>query len=138
MGSERPSSSKRPLGDSCGNIYTRIYCAMPDKPLRWVDSSLEDLRAFPEEAKREAGYQLRRVQAGLMPDDWKVLPSVGAGVYEIRLHTGVEHRVFYVAKLAEAVYVLHAFEKRTRQTRQVDIDLAKQRLGEVRRARGQR
>ena len=111
---------------------------MPDKPLRWVGSSREDLRAFPEPAKRMAGYQLRRVQAGLMPDDWKVLPSVGAGVYEIRLHTGVEHRVFYVAKFAEAVYVLHAFEKRTRQTRPADIELAKQRLAEVRRARGQR
>lgn len=111
---------------------------MPDKPLRWVGSGLEDLRAFPEEAKREAGYQLRRVQADLMPDDWKVLPSVGAGVYGIRLHTGVEHRVFYVAKFAEAVYVLHAFEKRARQTRQADIELARQRLAAVRRARGQR
>jgi phage-related protein len=109
---------------------------MPDKPLRWVGSSLEDLRAFPDPAKRMAGYQLRRVQAGLMPDDWKVLPSVGAGVYEIRLHTGVEHRVFYVAKFAEAVYVLHAFEKRTRQTRPADIELVKQRLATVRRARG--
>lgn len=110
---------------------------MTDKPLRWVGSSLEDLRAFPEDARRVAGYQLRRVQAGLMPDDWKALPSVGPGVYEIRLHTGAEHRVCYLAKLAEAVYVLHAFEKRTRRTRQVDLELARQRLAAVRQARGQ-
>jgi phage-related protein len=78
--------------------------------LRWVGSSLVDLRAFPEVARREAGYQLRRVQEGLLPDDWKPMPSVGAGVEEIRLHSGVEHRVLYVAKFEEAIYVLHAFE----------------------------
>lgn len=72
-----------------------------------------------------------------MPDDWKALPSVGPGVYEIRLHTGVEHRVCYLAKFAEAVYVLHAFEKRTRPTRQVDLELARQRLAAARRVRGQ-
>jgi phage-related protein len=111
---------------------------MPDKPLRWVGSSLADLRVFPDDAKRLAGYQLRRVQAGLMPDDWKALASVGSGVYEIRLHAGVEHRVCYVAKFAEAVYVLHAFEKRTRQTRQDDLELVRRRLAEVQRARAQR
>jgi len=111
---------------------------MPDKPLRWVGSSLADLRAFPDDAKRLAGYQLRRVQAGLMPDDWKALASVGAGVYEIRLHTGGEYRVCYVAKFVEAVYVLHAFEKRTRQTRHDDLALVRRRLAEVQRARVQR
>ena len=111
---------------------------MPDKPLRWVGASLADLRAFPDDARRMAGYQLRRVQAGLMPDDWKALASVGSGVYEIRLHTGVEHRVCYVAKFAEAVYVLHAFGKRTRQTRQDDLELVRRRLAEVQRARGSR
>jgi phage-related protein len=111
---------------------------MPDKPLRWVGASLADLRAFPDNARRMAGYQLRRVQAGLMPDDWKALARVGSGVYEIRLHTGVEHRVCYVAKFAEAVYVLHAFEKRTRQTRQDVLELVRRRLAEVQRARGSR
>ena len=66
-----------------------------------------------------------------MPDDWKPMSNVGPGVYEIRLHTGTAHRVFYVAKYAEAIYVLHAFEKRARQTRKADIELAKQRLAEV-------
>lgn len=105
---------------------------MADKPVVWVGSSREDLRRFPEDARRQAGYQLRRVQVGLMPDDWKPMSSVGTGVYEIRIHAGTEHRVFYIAKFEEAIYVLHAFEKRTRRTRQADIDLAKRRLATVR------
>jgi putative addiction module killer protein len=104
---------------------------MADKMIRWLGSSLDDLRAFPEQARRAAGYQLRRVQQGLMPSDWKTIKAVGAGVYEIRIHTGAEHRVFYVAKYDDIIYVLHAFEKRTRQTRQADISLARQRLSEL-------
>lgn len=118
-------------------VYKLVYTEQAlDKPMVWLGSSLEDLRAFPPEARRLAGYQLRRVQSGLMPSDWKPLKSVGPGVYEIRIHTGVEHRVFYVARRAEAVYILHAFEKRTRRTRQADIDLAKQRLAEIASLRG--
>ena len=108
---------------------------MADKPLRWVGASLQDLQAFPEVARREAGYQLRRLQQGLLPGDWKPISSVGPGVAEIRIHSGVEHRVFYVAKFEEAIYVLHAFEKRTRQTRQADLDLATKRLADVVRSR---
>jgi phage-related protein len=71
------------------------------------------------------------LQLGSEPEDWKPLPSVGAGVSEIRVHTEVEHRVFYVAKFPEGVYVLHAFEKRTQKTRQADIELGRRRLGEL-------
>jgi phage-related protein len=66
-----------------------------------------------------------------MPTDWKSMPSVGPGVTEIRIHTHVEHRVMYVAKFEEAVYVLHAFEKRSRQTRDADLNLARERLRQV-------
>jgi len=104
---------------------------MPDKPLLWAGPALDDLRAFPVAARQLAGYQLSRVQAGLMPDDWKPMTSVGAGVMEIRLHTGTEHRIFYLAKFEEGIYVLHAFEKRTRQTRVVDIEVARKRLAEI-------
>ena len=104
---------------------------MAHKVIRWLGSSLDDLRAFPEQARRDAGYQLSRVQQGLMPSDWKPMKAVGSGVYEIRIHTETEHRVFYVAKYNDAIYVLHAFEKRTRQTRQTDIALARQRLAEL-------
>jgi phage-related protein len=108
---------------------------VPDKPLSWVGSSLEAVRGFPAAARRQTGYELRRVQQGLQPSDWKPMRTVGPGVVEIRLHTGLEHRVFYVAKFEEAVYVLHAFEKRTRQTAQADIDLARRRLAGVLQAR---
>ncbi len=96
------------------------------------------MRAFPRDARRLAGFQLRRVQQGLEPFEWKPMPAVGPGVREIRVRTALEHRVLYVAKFAEAVYVLHAFEKRTRKTPQRDVSLARQRFHEllaVRRAR---
>jgi phage-related protein len=111
---------------------------MLDKAIRWLGSSLDDLRAFPEQARRAAGYQFRRVQQGLMPNDWKSMKAVGSGVYEMRIHTGVEHRVFYIAKFDDAIYVLHAFEKRMRQTRQADIALARQRLAELLESRRER
>ena len=110
---------------------------MVEKPLAWLGASLETVRAFPAEAKRAAGYQLGRVQQGLMPDDWKPMTTVGAGVYEIRIHTALEHRVFYVTKYHDAVYVIHAFEKRTRETRAADIALARKRLADFLRVRGQ-
>jgi predicted XRE-type DNA-binding protein/phage-related protein len=71
------------------------------KPVSWVGSSLHDLKTFPEEAQDDAGHQLFFVQLGLDPLDWKPLSSVGAGVREIRVHTGVEHRIVYVAKFEE-------------------------------------
>src|ERR671919_2115596 len=85
-------------------------------------------------------FQLWRVQRGLDPNDWKSMPSVGLGVQEIRIHTGVEHRVLYIARFAEAVYVLHAFEKRARRTPRHYLDLARQRLRWLinQRARGKR
>ena len=78
-----------------------------------------------------AGYQLRRVQSGLMPDDFKPMQSVGSGVQEIRIRTGRAHRVFYIAKFEESIYVLHAFEKKTQRTSQADLELGRKRLAEV-------
>ena len=94
------------------------------KPLKFTGSSEDDLAAFPREVKQAAGFQLFRVQAGLMPADWKPMLSVGAGAYEIRVHVLGEWRVIYVAKFADAVYVLHAFQKKTQRTRKDDIELA--------------
>jgi phage-related protein len=101
---------------------------VPDKALFWLASSRADLAAFPGDARRAAGFQLRRVQQGLAPNDWKPMPSVGPGVREIRVHAGLEHRVLYIATLAEGVYVLHAFEKRSRATTSHDLDLARDRF----------
>ena len=105
------------------------------KPLEWMGSAHEELVAFPEAVQNEAGYQLYRVQRGDDPDDFKPMKGIGGGVYEIRIHTQAEHRVIYVAKFPEAVYVLRAFEKRTRKTAQRDIELAQRRYAEVLAAR---
>ena len=99
------------------------------KRLVWLGDSLERLRGFPAQARREAGYQLERVQAGGMPIDWKPLPSVGLGVNELRVRIGGAYRVIFIAKFAEAIYVLHAFQKKTRKTAVADIALARTRFG---------
>lgn len=98
---------------------------MPDKRVFWLGSSRADLREFPSLARWIAGFQLRRVQQGLEPNDWKPMAAIGPGVREIRIRAGLEHRVFYVTAFAEGVYVLHAFEKRTRTTAKRDLDLAR-------------
>ena len=67
------------------------------------------------------------MQQGLDPDDWKPMTSVGPGVREIRIQTDLAHRVFYVATFDESVYVLHAFEKKTRKTPPHHVTLARDR-----------
>jgi len=101
------------------------------KLLKFVGSSLDDLRNFPDEARRVAGFELRAVQNGLEPSDWKPMPAIGPGVNEIRIHVLGEWRVIYVAKFHDAVYVLHAFHKKTRKTSRRDIDLARQRFRQI-------
>lgn len=80
----------------------------------------------------DAGFQLDRVQRGLSPPDFKPMPSIGKGVEEIRVRdeTGA-YRVIYTARLADAVYVLHAFQKKTQATSKRDIELAKQRFAQL-------
>ncbi len=97
------------------------------KPLKFVGASRDDLCAFPAEARRAAGFELWQVQLGATPSDWKPMANVGRGAYEIRVHVLGEWRVIYVARLAEAVYVLHAFQKRARRTPRQDIELARKR-----------
>jgi phage-related protein len=102
------------------------------KKIIFVASSLDDLRDFPSTAKSEAGYQLDKIQRGLQPDDVKSMPTVGMGVWEIRIMDGAgQFRVIYIAKLKDAVYVLHCFQKKTQKTQSKDIDLANQRLREI-------
>jgi len=101
------------------------------KPLEFVGASREEVRSFPAEARRVAGFELSFVQQGLAPTDWKPMKQVGPGAMEIRIHVLGEWRVIYVAKFAAAVYVLHAFEKKTRRTRREDIELARKRYREI-------
>ena len=101
------------------------------KELRFVGSSLDDLRNFPDEARRAAGFELRTVQNGLEPSDWKPMQTIGKGVKEIRIHVLGEWRVIYVAKFGDAVYVLHAFQKKSGKANRRDIELARQRYGQI-------
>jgi phage-related protein len=94
------------------------------KPLLWLGDSLEEVKAFSDEARRSAGHQLERIQFGLDPFDWKPMDNVGAGVREVRIRVEATYRVLYVAKFNEAVYVLHAFVKKTPKTSKNDLDLA--------------
>lgn len=105
----------------------------PDpKPVTFVGTSLDDLRDFPQAARRETGLQLNKVQNGEDPDDWKPMSSVGSGVCEIRVRDeSGAFRLMYVAKFSEAVYVLHVFQKKTRATARTDLTLAKDRYKEV-------
>jgi len=102
------------------------------KPLSFRGSTLDDLRAFPATARREAGYQLDKVQTGFDPTDWKPMNTVGQGVREIRIRDkDGAFRVIYVAKFESAVYVLHCFQKKTQATSKADLDLAESRYREL-------
>lgn len=109
---------------------------MSDKEICWIGSSFNDLKAFPREALREAGFQLSQVQAGLEPSDWKPFDDVGPGTREIRIRdkTGI-YRVMYVTKFEEAIYVLHCFQKKTEATSQQDKDIASDRYRAIVRKR---
>jgi phage-related protein len=106
------------------------------KVVRFLGDSRKLLREFPDDARREAGYQLDRVQMGLLADDFKPMPSIGKGVEEIRIwEASGTYRVVYTARLAETVYVLHAFQKKTRATYPRDIEIARERFRQLMRGR---
>ena len=102
------------------------------KPLLFVGTSHDDLKGFPDEARRDAGFNLDFVQRGLEPENWKPMKTVGPGVKEIRVRdaTGA-YRVIFLAKRPEAVYVLHCFQKKTQKTRKVDVELAARRFAQI-------
>jgi phage-related protein len=107
-----------------------------NKEIRWIGSAYDDLLAFPTDSRRDAGFQLGKVQAGIDPSDWKPFDSAGAGTREIRIKdvTGI-YRVMYVAKFEEAIYVLHCFQKKRQTTSQQDIDIAQARYRAIVNAR---
>jgi len=108
------------------------------KPVEFRGSALDDLRAFPAAARREAGYQLDQIQRGREPDDWKPMNAVGRGVREIRIRdVAGAFRVLYVAKFDDAVYVLHCFQKKTQKMSKADLNLAAQRYRDLLKELGQ-
>lgn len=110
------------------------------KPVSFVGDSLDQVRAFPDRARREVGFQIDRLQRGLEPDDWKPMRSIGPGVREIRVRDAAgAFRVIYTATFADAVYVLHAFQKKTQATSKRDLEVAALRFKELtRRIRDER
>jgi phage-related protein len=102
------------------------------KPIVFLGDALDSLRAFPDAARKEARVQLHKVQLGLPPSDWKSMPTVGPGAVEIRIHDKAgAFRVLFVADHDDAVYVLHAFRKKTQRTAKHDLTLASQRLKQI-------
>jgi phage-related protein len=102
------------------------------KPLEFLGDSLKAIRDFPREARQEVGYQLRTVQEGRLPEDFKPRSDIGKGVEEIRVWAGSgTYRVIYTARLADMVYVLHAFQKKTQQTTKQDNEIAKRRFAQL-------
>jgi phage-related protein len=100
---------------------------MSDQPIYWIGASRQDLANFSEEARRQTGFQLRAIQRGEMPTDFKPISVIGKGVQEIRVHTESAYRVFYVARFEEGIYVLHCFQKKTQKTSKKDIEIGQKR-----------
>ncbi len=102
------------------------------KPVRFLGDALKCLREFPVDARQDAGRQIDRVQRGMQPFDFKPMPSIGKGVEEIRVWDDAgTFRVIYTARLADAVYVLHVFQKKTQETSKRDIEIAKVRFNQL-------
>ena len=102
------------------------------KKVVFTGDSLARIRTFPMNARQDAGFQIDKIQRGEGPDDWKSLNSFGKGIKEIRIKEARGHyRVVYLASMKTAVYVLHAFQKKTKRTRKTDINLARKRLKEI-------
>ncbi len=101
------------------------------KPIEFCGHSLKAIKGFPVLVRHEVGYELDKVQRGLTPSDWKPMPTVGKGAREIRIHEHGQYRVVYLATYGKIIYVLHAFRKKTRKTRQSDIRLARGALNKL-------
>jgi len=102
------------------------------KPIWFLGDALQRLREFPLSARHDAGYQLERVQRGEQPDDFKPMPTIGPGVEELRIREeSGAYRVIYTARREDAVYVLHAFQKKTQTTSRRDLELARQRFSQL-------
>jgi phage-related protein len=103
------------------------------KPIYWVGSSRDDLKEFPDEVKRVMGFAFHLAQAGAKHVGAKPLKGFkGAGVLEVvEEHDGNAYRGVYTVRFAEVIYVLHAFQKKSKKriaTPKSDIDLVKEQL----------
>jgi phage-related protein len=104
---------------------------MSPKPIQWVGTARDELRDFPDDARLEAGFSLWAVQRGESAPDSKPMSVIGKGVQEIRIRTTDAYRIFYIAKFEEAIYVLHAFQKKSQKTARSNIELGQQRYKQL-------
>jgi phage-related protein len=123
--------------------YVFMYNAETERPIVWVGSSRTDLRRFPRQVRRDIGQSLYAAQQGEVDPSAKPLKGFGgASVIEIvARHRGDAWRVVYTVRFEEAVYVLHAFQKKSRRgiaTPKNEIDLVRQRLAEAQRLHRER
>jgi len=107
------------------------------KEIEFLGDSLRTLSEFPKDARQNAGRQLAKVQKGNPPHNIKPMPNIGKGVEEIRIRdeSGI-YRVIYTARLTDAIYVLHTFQKKTMKTSRQDLEIAKRRFKQL--MRGER
>jgi len=107
------------------------------KPVDWLGDSLRVLRSFPKEVQDDIGHELFLVQCGLMPKDAKPLKGIASGVFElVTRFDGDTYRTVYAIKIADKVYVLHVFQKKSKlgiKAPQQGIDLIVSRLKEAQR-----
>ena len=115
----------------CTFVYNPDGSHDPRRRLSWIGTSLQDVRRLPAVVRRAIGFELDAVQRGMDPADWKPMPAVGLGVREVRIHVAGEHRVLYLARLRDAVHVLHVFEKKSRRTSGKDLALGRVRYRQV-------
>ena len=91
------------------------------------------ISSFPDAAKQNLGFQLRLLQQGQQPTDYRAMSSVGPGAFELRdQDERAWYRVIYLSRVRDVIHVLHCFEKRSRETPRKEINMARQRLKAVR------
>jgi phage-related protein len=98
------------------------------KPVEFLSNTLNVIKQFPEKIIQDIGYKINLLQLGEILTDFKPMPTIGDGVSEIRFwHSSGTYRVIYAVKFKDFVYILHAFKKSSKKTKQADIDLARKR-----------
>jgi phage-related protein len=107
--------------------------APKDAMVAWEGDSKEVISSFPEVAKQNLGFQLRLLQQGQQPTDYRPMSSIGPGVFELRdQDERAWYRLIYLSRVRDVIHVLHCFEKRSRETPLKEINTARQRLKAVR------
>ena len=101
------------------------------KKIIWLATTHSTIKEYPDNVRREIGYNLSKIQHGLDPADWKPMTGIGQGIKEIRIHAENEYRILYLTKFQEAIYVLHTFVKKTQQTSQKELNIGRKRYIEM-------